>query len=37
MNNALTMAMQGFTQAISNMNQPRTIVRGPDGRAQGIM
>jgi hypothetical protein len=37
MNNALALAMQGFTQAISNMNQPRTIVRGPDGRAQGIM
>ena len=33
---ALAAAMQGFTQALSEMRQPRTIIRGPDGRAQGI-
>ena len=34
---ALAAAMQGFTQALQEMRQPRTIMRGPDGRAQGIM
>lgn len=36
-NDALVVAMQGFSQALGAMNQPRTIVRGPDGRAQGIV
>lgn len=35
--NALAMAMQGFTEALNSLRQPRTIVRGPDGRAQGII
>ena len=36
-NAALAAAMQGFTEALSQMRAPRTIVRGPDGRAQGIV
>jgi hypothetical protein len=36
-NAALAAAMQGFTQALAEMRAPRTIVRGPDGRAQGIV
>ena len=35
-NAALAAAMAGFTQALSEMRAPRTIIRGPDGRAQGI-
>jgi len=35
-NAALAMAMQGFTEALAQMRAPRTIIRGPDGRAQGI-
>ena len=34
---ALAMAMQGFTAALSNMNAPRSIVRDENGRAQGIV
>lgn len=37
MNNALAMAMQGFTEALNSMNRPKQIMRGPDGRVQGIM
>lgn len=33
---ALSMAMQGFTEALNQMRTPKTIIRGPDGRAQGI-
>jgi hypothetical protein len=33
---ALAVAIQGFTAAIEQMRAPRTIIRGPDGRAQGI-
>ncbi len=36
-NDALAAAMAGFTQALSEMRAPRTIVRGPDGRAEGIV
>jgi hypothetical protein len=35
-NAALAAAMAGFTQALSEMRAPRTIIRGPDGRAAGI-
>ncbi len=34
---ALAVAIQGFQTAIEQMRSPRTIVRGPDGRAQGIV
>jgi hypothetical protein len=33
---ALAVAIQGFTAALEQMRQPKTIVRGPDGRATGI-
>lgn len=36
-NSALALAIDGFRQALSEMRSPRTIVRGPDGRAQGIV
>lgn len=36
MQEALTQALQGFTAAIAQMQRPRTIVRGPDGRVAGI-
>ena len=36
-NDALALAMQGFTQALGGMNQPRTIIRDENGRAQGIV
>ena len=35
-NEALAAAMQGFTAALEQMRAPKTIIRGPDGRAQGI-
>lgn len=34
---ALAMALQGFQAALGEMQRPKTIVRGPDGKAQGIM
>jgi hypothetical protein len=34
---ALAMALQGFQAALGEMQKPKTIIRGPDGRAQGIM
>jgi hypothetical protein len=37
MNNALAVAIDGFKQSLENMNRPRQIVRGPDGKAQGIV
>jgi hypothetical protein len=36
-NSALAAAMAGFTQALAEMRAPRTIIRGPDGRAEGIV
>lgn len=33
----MDMAMQTFTDAVAQIRAPRTIVRGPDGRAQGIV
>lgn len=33
---ALTTALQGFQEAIARLSQPRTIIRGPDGRVAGI-
>jgi hypothetical protein len=34
---ALAVAIDGFRASIDKMNAPKTIIRGPDGRAQGIM
>jgi hypothetical protein len=34
--NALAASIDGFRAAIEKMGQPKTIIRGPDGRAQGI-
>jgi hypothetical protein len=36
LSNALATSIDGFRQALETMNRPKTIVRGPDGRAQGI-
>lgn len=36
-NNALAVSIDGFRQALDQMNRPKQIIRGPDGRAQGIM
>ena len=36
MNNALAASIDGFRAALDQMNRPKTIVRGPDGRAAGI-
>ena len=36
MNNALAASIDGFRAALEQMSKPKTIVRGPDGRAQGI-
>jgi hypothetical protein len=36
MQDALTKALEGFTAAIAQMQRPKTIVRGPDGRVSGI-
>ena len=35
--NALALAMQGFTEALNSMNRPKQILRGPDGRVNGIV
>jgi hypothetical protein len=32
----LAAAMQGFTAALGEMRKPRQVVRGPDGKVQGI-
>jgi hypothetical protein len=37
MTNALAASIDGFRMALDNMNKPKQIIRGPDGRAQGIM
>jgi hypothetical protein len=36
LNNALAASIDGFRVALDQMNRPKTIVRGPDGRAAGI-
>jgi len=36
-NNALAASIDGFRAALDNMNRPKQIVRGPDGRAAGII
>ena len=36
-NAVLAAAMQGFTEAINSLNRPKQIMRGPDGRVQGII
>lgn len=36
-NELLVQAMQGFQAALERMNQPKTIIRGPDGRVQGVV
>jgi len=33
---ALAVAIQGFTAALEQMRQPKTIIRGPDGRVSGV-
>jgi hypothetical protein len=35
--NALAASIDGFRAALDQMSKPKTIVRGPDGRAQGIV
>jgi hypothetical protein len=35
--NALAVSIDGFRSAIEQMGKPKQIIRGPDGRAQGIM
>ena len=35
-NNALAVSIDGFRQALDQMNRPKQIIRGPDGRAAGI-
>jgi hypothetical protein len=36
-NNALAASIDGFRAALETMSKPKTIIRGPDGRAAGIM
>lgn len=36
LNNALAASIDGFKAALETMARPKTIIRGPDGRAQGI-
>lgn len=36
-NAVLAQAMMGFQAALERLNQPRQIVRGPDGRVAGVM
>lgn len=36
LNNALAASIDGFRAALETMARPKTIIRGPDGRAQGI-
>lgn len=35
-NEVMAMAMQGFAAALERLSQPKTIVRGPDGRVAGV-
>jgi hypothetical protein len=37
LNNALAASIDGFRAALDQMSKPKTIIRGPDGRAAGIM
>ena len=37
LNNALAASIDGFRMALDSMSKPKTIIRGPDGRAEGIM
>ena len=37
LNNALAVSIDGFRMALDNMNKPKTIIRGQDGRAEGIV
>ena len=37
MTNALAASIDGFRAAIEQLNRPKQIVRGPDGRAQGVI
>jgi hypothetical protein len=36
-NNALAASIDGFRAALDQMSKPKQIIRGPDGRAQGII
>lgn len=36
-NDVMAMAMQGFAAALDRLSQPKSIVRGPDGRVQGVV
>ena len=36
MQNTLTTAMQQFQQAVERLSQPRTVIRGVDGRISGV-
>ena len=36
-NSALAASIDGFRQALETMNRPKQIIRGPDGRAAGIL
>jgi hypothetical protein len=36
-NNALAASIDGFRAALDQMGRPKTIIRGPDGRAEGIL
>jgi hypothetical protein len=36
LNNALAASIDGFRAALDQMNRPKQIIRGPDGRAAGI-
>lgn len=35
--NVLAAALSGFSEALMQLKAPRQIVRGPDGKAQGIV
>ncbi|NQW93542.1 MAG: hypothetical protein HQ446_05850 [Polaromonas sp.] len=35
-NNSLAVAIEGIRATMDSMNRPKTIIRGPDGRAAGI-
>ena len=37
MTSALAASIDGFRAALNQMSAPKQIVRGPDGRAQGII
>jgi hypothetical protein len=35
-NDTLAMALQGFSAVLENINRPKRVVRGADGRVEGI-